>query len=641
MRCLQLVFLYLFLPGWLFASSNGDTTQLREVQVMDFAKKTPFFRVEQQLDSLVTKSYTNLSLAQLLSEHTFVAIKNYGAGSSATISIRGTNASHSRLFWNGISLNSPMLGLFDFSIFPVDATSSVAVLYGGQSPEFGTGAIGGIIKIDDKLQFKSTIKLNYSQQFGSFGLEGNSFSVGIGNKRFQSKTSFNRATSVNNYRYKDYQQFSSPTVELQNAGTLQQGIYQSFAFKINEKRILKLNSWFQYNDRNIAPTLGLRNNVSVQTDRSFRNSLQYEEKINDKLELNVVLGYINDFLLYKSRLKVGDSIAVILSSQSISEVYSFRGNLTYQLSDETSLKFLGEANNERASVYEYRGNKSRNRYSLAGIAGREFGKKAFISASVRKEFNEKASPITGSLNTNFTVFGKNGIDISTSVSTNYALPTLNDLYWRPGGNPDLKAEESTNFDLKLNKSLTIGKVKFYSSFSTYYTIVKNWILWQPSAIYNGNWSPQNLRRVRTSGFESSNEIKLLSKNNSFSFRVNYALTNAINTKSISQSDASNGKQLIYVPKNTGLAQFIYGYKSFQLRYGVNYYGYRFTTSDNSSFLPSYLLNQIVVQKSIRINKYQISADAGVYNLFYKSYQNLPDRIQPGRNFLIHLNLTYN
>ena len=74
---------------------------------------------ETEIDTSVLRGKIHLSLSELLSENTSVFIKDHGRGALATASFRGTAASHTRVTWNGININSPMAGMVDFSLIPV------------------------------------------------------------------------------------------------------------------------------------------------------------------------------------------------------------------------------------------------------------------------------------------------------------------------------------------------------------------------------------------------------------------------------------------------------------------------------------------------------------------------------------------
>jgi iron complex outermembrane receptor protein len=68
-----------------------------------------------RLDSSILIPKSGGDLGQILSQHSTIFIKSYGNGTLATSSFRGTAAQHTQVQWNGISLNSPMLGQTDMS----------------------------------------------------------------------------------------------------------------------------------------------------------------------------------------------------------------------------------------------------------------------------------------------------------------------------------------------------------------------------------------------------------------------------------------------------------------------------------------------------------------------------------------------
>ena len=55
---------------------------------------------------------------------------------------------------------------------------------------------------------------------------------------------------------------------------------------------------------------------------------------------------------------------------------------------------------------------------------------------------------------------KGNIVAKASISRNYRFPTLNDLYFLPGGNPDLKSEHGFTYDVGV--SFSVGKENVYA-----------------------------------------------------------------------------------------------------------------------------------------------------------------------------------
>ena len=63
-----------------------------------------------QLDSTVLHDNISLSMADVLTQNANLFIKSYGRATLATAEFRGTSPSHTQVTWNGMRINSPMLG---------------------------------------------------------------------------------------------------------------------------------------------------------------------------------------------------------------------------------------------------------------------------------------------------------------------------------------------------------------------------------------------------------------------------------------------------------------------------------------------------------------------------------------------------
>ncbi|MEL6718809.1 MAG: Plug domain-containing protein, partial [Bacteroidota bacterium] len=89
------------------------------------------------------------NVADLLQQESNTFIKSYGLGSLATSSIRGGSAGHTLVLWNGLPLQSPMLGLLDLSLLPLNAVEEVSLQKGGNTALWGSGAIGGTVGLNN------------------------------------------------------------------------------------------------------------------------------------------------------------------------------------------------------------------------------------------------------------------------------------------------------------------------------------------------------------------------------------------------------------------------------------------------------------------------------------------------------------
>lgn len=118
MRRLLLV---LFASVVLLRTYAQDTIMLHTVEVTAERDRVEALKplVSRKLDTVILKSKSTASLADLLIQHSPVFIKTYGPGGVSTASFRGTTASHTLVLWNDFQLNAPTLGQVDFSTIPV------------------------------------------------------------------------------------------------------------------------------------------------------------------------------------------------------------------------------------------------------------------------------------------------------------------------------------------------------------------------------------------------------------------------------------------------------------------------------------------------------------------------------------------
>ena len=103
---------------------------------------------------------------------------------------------------------------------------------------------------------------------------------------------------------------------------------------------------------------------------------------------------------------------------------------------------------------------------------------------------------------------RGNIVAKASVSRNYRFPTLNDLYFLPGGNTDLKNESGFQYEAGL--SFAVGKEGIYTlsgSASWYDQHIDDWILWLPTA--KGFFSPVNIKKVHAYGVEAQADLAVV------------------------------------------------------------------------------------------------------------------------------------
>jgi iron complex outermembrane receptor protein len=225
--------------------------------------------------------------------------------------------------------------------------------------------------------------------------------------------------------------------------------------------------------------------------------------------------------------------------------------------------------------------------------------------------------------------------LKANFSRNSKIPSLNDLYWMPGGNPDLRNEYSYTYELSATAHEKIAHsldLKF--DLTLFRNDIRDMIQWHPGEY--SYWTADNIRSVRTSGLETSFSLGYSRGKLASGLTGNYSFTRAVNLSSAPGENISAGNQLIYVPEHQGNCTMVAGYGWFQASWVLTYTGRRYVTADNSDFLPGYVLNNLTAGCRFTTRATLLSLTCGVENIFNTSYQAIAHYPMPGRSFSMKL-----
>lgn len=74
-------------------------------------------------------------------------VQSGGPGQQASLFTRGTRSNHTVVLWNGIELNDPYFGGFNWAFLPTDGVERIEVVRGPFSALYGSEALGGVVQI--------------------------------------------------------------------------------------------------------------------------------------------------------------------------------------------------------------------------------------------------------------------------------------------------------------------------------------------------------------------------------------------------------------------------------------------------------------------------------------------------------------
>jgi iron complex outermembrane receptor protein len=580
---------------------------------------------------------TSNNLADALSDGNFLFLKSYGLGSLATPALRGTGASQTAVVWNGWNILSPMNGTLDLSLIPEPFLDYAQIDGSGSSTRYGSGAIGGVITVNTNTRFSKGWETRLSLKGGSFDNYNQSLRVSYSDSIFFNHTRIFNHTANNDFKYINTTQFGQPEVRQTNGALSQRGILQENAIKIGKKQQLDTRIWLQDSHRKLPPTSVQSSNIAFQDDKFLRTTAHWQY-VDTKTAWHISTAYFDEYLRY-------NDAAISLDDTSRSQTWQNKLEAFVYLNNH-QLKFGANYNRLKALTESYGTTYFQNQLAFyTDYEWNDTDEKYFLRLSVREDIvDEKLNPWAGSLA--FSYIGK--IDDLTikpflNASRNFRLPTFNDLYWQPGGNPDLEAEIGYSQELGFS-------ISDYNNFSLRATAfnknIQNMIQWRPI----GNiWTPENITSVWSRGLQVDGYFDYSFDEVSMKIYSRYEFIRSTNQKVANNAQNSLDKQLIYVPIHQGNIKLEIFYEKWTFQYNQNFTGLRYISTDNSTSIDGYSIGNLEIHYQSRNEdrnqnqkkKLRYDIHASLNNIWNVNYEVIRFRPMPRRNFQIGISIFFN
>ena len=627
-----------------------------------------------KLDSVVLKENISLSMADVLTFNSSIFVKSYGRATLSTVSFRGTSPSHTQVSWNGMKINNPMLGMTDFSMIPSYFIDDASLLHGTSSVNETGGGLGGSVKLSTKPADADGFGVQYIQGIGSFKTFDEFLRLTYGNSRWQVSTRAVLSSSANDFKYRNHDKKVNIYDEEMNiidqyypVERNRSGAYKDFHllqevyYNTGKGDRLGLNAWYINSNREL-PMLTVDHGSATnfdnrQREQTFRGVLSWDH-LRKNWKLGAKAGYIYTWMAYDYKRDLGNGVMAHMT-RSRSRINTFYGQVDGEY--YIGKKWLFTANlslhqhiveSEDKNILRQDGNKAivgyrKGRPELSGSLSAKWRPidRLGLSLVVREEmFGKEWTPIIPAFFVDGVLSQKGNIVAKASVSRNYRFPTLNDLYFLPGGNPDLRKESGWTYDAGL--SFAVGKRGVYSlsgSASWFDSFIEDWIIWLPTP--KGFFSPDNIKSVHAYGVELKADLNVvLAKEWQLGLNGTFSWTPSINCgEPRTPADQSVGKQLPYVPELSSTVAGRLSWRRWTFLYKWCYYSERFTMSSNdislTGKLPKYYMSNISLEKVLVFKWADLSLKGTINNLFNEEYLSVLSRPMPGINFEIFLGIT--
>ncbi len=600
--------LFLFLVGAKAQETSMDS--IEEVHIV--ARFSPSIQCGYTVIEIKDKVLMNenQNLTHLLRKYSNAYIKEQGSGMVASISMRGTGASHTGVYWNGIPINSSLNGQTDFNTISPTLYNKISIKKGGSSTLLGSGAIGGAVNLENTFYFNKGFEGNSLIRLAAFDTYAISANAKYSTDKVALQVGIGGVKSKNDYRYLGTDLYNK-NGEIRNNST-----YLGLAYRPNIKQQLYFKTLLSDADRNTSGTLFSESNAKLlYKTKAFLGGYHFTKATH---QLHLKSSYLTEVYNYLYHQDIPS-----VFSENKSENFLQKADYTYSFSNDIKLlsgfsyeNSKGEGMNIK-TIYE-------DTFAFYTWLHHKLTDKVAYNISARKEWTEQYEiPVVISFDSRINWNEK--WQTKLNASTNYRTPTFNDLYWQPGGNSDLEPEKSSTLELwnkwTIATNLGVGVAVFATKSA-------NLIQWQP--VTSTFWQPFNIQDVSIRGLELEFDFRKKIGNYQLALQTQYSYT-------ISQDEATE-KQLIYVPYSMGNTVLDYSYKKWHLSYDINYTGKAYTTTTNTQFMDAYWVSN--AQFSVDLFKKKFNLALRINNLFNKSYQVVSSRPMPGRNHSISVGYSF-
>jgi iron complex outermembrane receptor protein len=615
-----------------------DTVHVPEVLSIGKLRKYQSGAKIEQLEAKQFEIASDGNLEQLLSRTLPIALKT-NAGDLSTIRIRGTAPNHTSLNFGGINLNSLTLGHSNISNIPMYLFDNVGVQFGSASSVNGSGSIGGAIHLGLQNNWTNGIKAEIRAANGSFGEQLYGTKLRIGNGKWEWVTRAYYYYKRNDFSFLNpyYRDFDNGIYEIEdkqrNASIENMGLLQEINYRFNLEHYFILNIWLE-NDwhlvqQKMATNLanpGLREELS---DKHLRIWAAYRNR-EKPFKYEISGGFVNDNSTHNS-----NTSNTISTQRIIGEAF-----LEHDFAPTASYKIGAKATRIIPRVYSYSSElEHEDRVDFYASYYQRLFSRFTATLNLRQGMvTDFKVPFTPSFGLNYLAFSeeKYVLNLTGNIARSYRVPTFNDRFWVPGGNPDLKPEKGMSYELGSKWSYCTGEVSGNIKANLFLMQVDNWILWKNGGAF---WYAENVQKVESKGIEIMTDWSYLLFGLHSKTGLNYSYTSAQRIKSTSNTNALH-RQLEYVPLHSGNFFTTSSYKRFDFVLDGNFTGEQFTDEEKKNILDAYFLLHATVSYNLELTEHnRIRISGMVNNLLNTDYQASWGYAMPGIAY--RLSVTYN
>jgi vitamin B12 transporter len=462
------------------------------------------------------------------------AFSQGGPGTIANVRIRGAETKHTLVVIDGVIVNSPTNGAYNFADLTTDNIERIEILRGAEGMLYGSDAIGGVISITTRRGVGAPTASAFFE-YGSFATlrEGASVSGKKGPVDFAfTLTKWDTsAFSAVNYRrgaterdgYHNAQGSGKLGVALPHDGRLEFNIRwmhglgrfdSAFGSPTFGNTVLDVFGFEGTNQTLLMSAMyEQRITQSWQQRVTIAQNHEQQETLSGTVQRDVTTGVVTQLTRRRSELDILNRRIEWQHNVRVGEPLLLTAGYQFRQEQGDSTGFYGA------------GDPTRFIQTHAGFAQAQLnlGDRLVTTGGVRQDHYNVFGDATTYKATAAFLIPETGTKLRATYGTGFRTPTLNDLFFVGFGNPNLRPETSQSFDAGVDQKLwrerlIMSATYFWNRFHDLIAFQSSSPACPPSANFG---CPVNINQARTQGWELGVKMKLLSN---LDARAQYTMT---------------------------------------------------------------------------------------------------------------------
>jgi vitamin B12 transporter len=576
-----------------------------------------------------------------------VMVREQGAGGSQTVTIRGSDSDEVLVMLDDIRLNTSNTSTVDLSRIPASIVERIEVIKGGNSAQYGAGAMAGVVVIRTRSHLSPVEpRASLRTTLGSFGRRDSGANLGFQRGAFTGMGYYDRQDITGNFSYTP--PYESETTPRRNNDLLSHNLFGKMVWSGNA---LTANISGQYTRSrrglpgfvpNITPLARSRDRMALLSGKMYY-------RMNSTLSLDTRLNYqqVSDIDTHKP----DGNVATVLPpyhTKTTSASTEMEIGLDWHHGDTHQLRGAWQYRRDRMNGRDIlRPQYAIGRHTRPWQSGMLHYTQEqslpwlmevlVMQASLRYEHSDQmTNRLTPKAGLAFSRGGILNVQIRGNVGQSWRMPDFYDLYfegYRTRGNPELLPERGTDLDGGL--TLSLNRWGRWETGATWFRNRRRDIIqWRQT--WDGVFTPVNVPKASIDGGEFS--VAWTDPHDALSLGINYLYSATINRTGERTTD---GKWLTNRPRHNLQWHARWRTTRWFCELRERILGKRYVTEANTVALPGHAVMDATVGYRCTLPQgLHLTARLTGQNLFNKDMQILEGAPLPGREVRTHFEVSF-